>query len=240
MGNQSEASPIMAEQKQSNSDDDILKKYTVKISVNEDSNKLYIAVKNKETKYIYGASLSPADLKNSGFPTNLSKNLQVVSEYIESVLNGKHQCTFTIQEAGDDHVILRITQSVIIDIVLTIPKKERPPTDIVADHIADVKGEIQALKAQVIATELENQRLKQHVMPQGAVVMWTGTANDIPNGWTLCDGSNGTPDLQNRFVIGASDQYPAHQTGGHLATAALVDAANMPPFYALCFIKKIN
>ena len=37
----------------------------------------------------------------------------------------------------------------------------------------------------------------------GVIVMWSGTIATIPSGWVLCNGSNGTPDLRNRFIVGA-------------------------------------
>jgi hypothetical protein len=37
----------------------------------------------------------------------------------------------------------------------------------------------------------------------GVIVMWSGSIANIPTGWVLCNGSNGTPDLRNRFIIGA-------------------------------------
>jgi hypothetical protein len=40
-------------------------------------------------------------------------------------------------------------------------------------------------------------------IPIGCIVMWGGTVNSIPSGWRLCDGTNNTPDLRDRFVIGA-------------------------------------
>jgi hypothetical protein len=40
-------------------------------------------------------------------------------------------------------------------------------------------------------------------IPSGVIVMWSGTIATIPSGWLLCNGSSGTPDLRNRFVIGA-------------------------------------
>lgn len=40
-------------------------------------------------------------------------------------------------------------------------------------------------------------------LPQGIVVMWSGRIQNIPQGWALCDGANGTPNLTDRFVIHA-------------------------------------
>lgn len=37
----------------------------------------------------------------------------------------------------------------------------------------------------------------------GMIMMWSGSIATIPSGWLLCDGTNSTPDLRNRFVIGA-------------------------------------
>ena len=45
--------------------------------------------------------------------------------------------------------------------------------------------------------------------------MWSGDTSSIPTGWQLCDGTNNTPDLRNRFVIGAGDTYPVGNTGGN-------------------------
>ena len=40
-------------------------------------------------------------------------------------------------------------------------------------------------------------------VPVGAIIMWNSTIASIPSGWVLCDGSNGTPDLRDRYIIGA-------------------------------------
>ena len=49
---------------------------------------------------------------------------------------------------------------------------------------------------------------------QGIIVAWSGAVVDIPDGWTLCDGTGGTPDLRDRFIIGAGDTYDPGDTGG--------------------------
>ncbi len=41
------------------------------------------------------------------------------------------------------------------------------------------------------------------LMPSGGIIMWSGTVATIPTGWVLCDGSNSTPDLRDKFVVGA-------------------------------------
>ncbi len=53
-------------------------------------------------------------------------------------------------------------------------------------------------------------------MPRGSIVMWAGPMFDVPAGWALCDGTNGTPDLTNRFILGVSaGEYPGATGGSH-------------------------
>jgi hypothetical protein len=130
----------------------------------------------------------------------------------------------------------------------------------------------------------------------GMIMLWSGSSATIPTGWLLCDGSNSTPDLRNRFVVGATSTYAVGATGGsadaivvsHTHTATVTDSghshtvgistisdsgtgspprmtnsgstttstattgitvanstegssgtnANLPPYYALCYIMK--
>lgn len=51
-------------------------------------------------------------------------------------------------------------------------------------------------------------------IPRGAIIMWSGGIDDIPTGWALCDGTNGTPDLRDRFIVGAGGEYAVGDTGG--------------------------
>ena len=50
--------------------------------------------------------------------------------------------------------------------------------------------------------------------PVGGIVIWRGSADSIPDGWKLCNGQNGTPDLRDRFVAGAGGEYAVGATGG--------------------------
>jgi len=69
--------------------------------------------------------------------------------------------------------------------------------------------------------------------PAGVIVLWSGSIGSIPAGWVLCNGSNGTPDLRNRFIVGAGSTYAVDATGGsadaivvshtHSATSVVTD-----------------
>lgn len=51
-------------------------------------------------------------------------------------------------------------------------------------------------------------------IPSGVIVIWSGSSASIPSGWYLCNGSNSTPDLRDRFVVGAGSTYAVGNTGG--------------------------
>jgi microcystin-dependent protein len=44
--------------------------------------------------------------------------------------------------------------------------------------------------------------------------MWSGAVDAVPEGWLLCDGENGTPDLRDRFIVGAGNSYAVGAAGG--------------------------
>ena len=52
------------------------------------------------------------------------------------------------------------------------------------------------------------------LVPSGVILMWGGSADTIPRGWALCDGTNGTPDLLDRFVVASGRNYPQGSKGG--------------------------
>lgn len=94
------------------------------------------------------------------------------------------------------------------------------------------------------------------------IMMYHGDAFDIPDGWQLCDGTNGTPDLRDRFIVGSGNQYSTDDAGGSeehthtydelcteveqaFSNVVIVPECNsqtihnvnhLPPYYALAFI----
>ena len=70
-------------------------------------------------------------------------------------------------------------------------------------------------------------------LPAGCIIIWSSSTGSIPSGFVICDGTNGTPDLRNSFVLGAGNSYTVGQTGGstdaivvshtHTATSTVTD-----------------
>lgn len=48
----------------------------------------------------------------------------------------------------------------------------------------------------------------------GMIIMWNGTPANVPTGWALCNGANGTPNLTDKFIVGAGSAYGYGATGG--------------------------
>ena len=60
----------------------------------------------------------------------------------------------------------------------------------------------------------------------GMIILWYGDTTNVPGGWVLCNGSNSTPDLRDRFVIGAGNNFTAGNTGG--SNSITLSEANLP------------
>ena len=74
-------------------------------------------------------------------------------------------------------------------------------------------------------------------LPTGAIILWSGSIGAIPSGYTICDGTLGTPDLRDRFIVGAGSSYAVGATGGsadaivvshtHTATSTVTDPTHV-------------
>lgn len=97
-------------------------------------------------------------------------------------------------------------------------------------------------------------------MTAGSIILWHGSLASVPTGWHLCDGTNGTPDLRDKFIVGAGGAYDVTDTGGAVNHTHLVgnptqfvagfqttinegvdtnEGSNLPPYYALAYIMKL-
>ncbi|MBR0668784.1 hypothetical protein GXW71_30825 [Roseomonas hellenica] len=62
------------------------------------------------------------------------------------------------------------------------------------------------------------------LVPVGLIAMWSGAENAVPAGWALCDGSNGTPNLRDKFIMASGPTRPVNSTGGANSVAVATDA----------------
>lgn len=78
----------------------------------------------------------------------------------------------------------------------------------------------------------EKGNIKTLLFPAGMIMMWAGSIADIPDGWGLCDGTKGTPDLRGRFILAANPNnnknstlsvYETGATGGAEVISLSVD-----------------
>jgi len=65
-------------------------------------------------------------------------------------------------------------------------------------------------------------------IPTGGIIMWSGSIASIPAGWALCNGVNGTPDLRDRFIVGAGNTYTPGNTGGANSITLTAAQSGMP------------
>jgi hypothetical protein len=82
-------------------------------------------------------------------------------------------------------------------------------------------------------TQVATTAFVRNIIPTGLISMWSGSVLNIPSGWLLCDGTSGTPDLRDRFVVGAGSTYLPGTSGGsanavvvshnHTATSTVTD-----------------
>lgn len=93
--------------------------------------------------------------------------------------------------------------------------RENPKTSLaaIAQSLQAIQNTLQTLTAFTVSMK-------------GVIVMWSGSADNIPEGWALCDGTNGTPDLRDRFIVGAGREYAVGATGG--AKEVTLTTAQMP------------
>jgi len=85
--------------------------------------------------------------------------------------------------------------------------------------------------SQIATTEFVTTAITNGGVPSGLIAIWSGSIATIPSGWLLCNGTSGTPDLRDRFVVGAGSTYAVAATGGsanaivvsHTHTATVTD-----------------
>lgn len=81
--------------------------------------------------------------------------------------------------------------------------------------VSQVNANVQATIATAVLTAL----------PVGSIIDWSGSTASIPAPWQICDGTNGTPDLRDKFLVGAGNAYAVGATGGATSNTPTITVA---------------
>ena len=93
-------------------------------------------------------------------------------------------------------------------------------TGTVTAATATISGTVQAEQltstddANITGTCTAGDFVGNGTIPIGGIIMWSGTDGSIPTNWALCNGSSGTPNLIDRFIVGRGSAYSSGATGG--------------------------
>ena len=135
------------------------------------------------------------------------------------------------KEGKDGIGIDRIEQTIGIDSMATIHYTDGRTHTILlpkgSTGPAGPPGELlQVGESDIVGTALENQKYAMaNMFPVGGIIMWAGST--VPDGWALCNGENGTPDLRGRFIVGkhtdVDNEYVGVGTTGGINKVTLTE-----------------
>ncbi|HSA00312.1 MAG TPA: C25 family cysteine peptidase [Candidatus Paceibacterota bacterium] len=96
--------------------------------------------------------------------------------------------------------------------IMKLPEKEpagwSPPTGL------NLSGRVSALSQTTSSLKILLKSATSNAVPDGLIAFWSGLTDLLPQSWTACDGDHNSPDLRNRFVLGANGSREAGEQGG--------------------------
>ena len=201
------------------------------------------------------ANVAGADVIISGNNSALSSNLRTVNATI-----GTFGDTYTVPQLTVDNkgrvtavsnvaitfpaqTLLANTTEITANTVSGTPGLNLTATGVVAGTYGgainipqisvDTKGRITGVTSVPINSTLNTLNVG---IPIGTIAIWSGAVSSVPDGWQVADGTNGTLDLRDKFIVGAGSLYNNGTTGGsaesklpshtHTATSASTFTGN--------------
>lgn len=192
----------------------------------------------------FGMGFSPSSAASynfelsTGMTFSFNRSINVGLTRVNSTgieYNGANGTTWTISAIGRNVAVSAINFQVVGRLtttgILTIGTVPQATSNNVKTLVVTPTGEVQQVDS------------APATIPVGGIIMWSGLISAIPSKWALCDGTNGTPDLRNRFIVGShSDSSGQSRTtitgsptksGGslthtHTAQGTALTAAQLP------------
>jgi hypothetical protein len=89
----------------------------------------------------------------------------------------------------------------------------------------ELNASLDGIDVQLKAVSTASAAQAPFLVPSGFIGLWSGAAVAIPAGWLLCDGTNGTPNLKDRFIVGAGATYAVGAAGGATSQTPAITVA---------------
>lgn len=163
---------------------------------NNASTKLFSSVTPSDTQIVVspgGGALFPQLVSGEFFMitvTDVDGNLEIMGVIARST------DTFTVTRAQENTPARSFPEGATVELRLTAGSIGEMATQIYNDSLSYTDSKVLT------------------AIPRGIITMWSGAVNAVPSGWLLCDGNNGTPNLKDRFIVGAGGSYGVGATGG--------------------------
>ncbi len=175
--------------------------------------------------FVVGSSISANDLNNC------NKQTIFLADENRTAINNLAlgNAGSAVQISGSNIADNSISSSKIID--LEVNTADIADDAVTADKLANSINTTIAGKANTGAnlstfTNDTNYITLAQAFTTGMIIMWSGAISNIPSGWVLCDGNNNTPNLRDRFIVGAGSSYAVAATGG--VDSVTLTIAQMP------------
>ena len=151
-------------------------------------------------------------LDDSGTTKNATSYVITTDQYLEKSVAGGSTVNLTAAEAYYKRI--KFTGAITANISVTIPDNterlyviENATTGDYTLTFKTLSGTgISVLQGQEAVLSSNGTNVtdpQENIVPSGVILLWSGAISAIPTGWAICDGTNGTPNLTDRFVIHA-------------------------------------
>jgi|GEM_PF-3637514 len=140
-------------------------------------------------------------------------------EALASEIEVSYKIDTKVQDKVDDYIEASVAQSSAIiysriesNIPALVDTIEPEIQNKVNEFFNEYEGEALREAISERITLLENSNTEEILIPSGTIVAWTKPS--IPEGWVICDGNNGTPNLRGRFIYGVANPETLLDIGG--------------------------
>ena len=157
----------------------------------------------------------------SALVNNAPGTLDTLKELADALGDDKNYATTVTTALGTKANTTDVNTSLALKANLASPALTGTPT---APTAAVNTNTTQVATTAYTVAEIANRI--QAELPAGVITMWSGSVASIPAGWYLCDGTYATPDLRDRFIVGAGSVYNHGDTGG--ADQVTLTTAELP------------